>query len=175
MIMGFADGYRASWDAAVGKVTAHVFTDNTKAWSGDHCIDPHLVPGVIFCQPQNPGGRIPGIEDMAPTALELFGITPPPYMEGKSVLRTEGAAKSNGRRGMKRARSPLRSLVASASRAVRVSDHARRGQAHDRAGHRRHGSAVPGSALEFAAEPEPAPRSRAISSRSPPRFRRRAR
>jgi bisphosphoglycerate-independent phosphoglycerate mutase (AlkP superfamily) len=28
----------------------------------------------------------PGIEDMAPTALELFGIVPPPHMEGKSLL-----------------------------------------------------------------------------------------
>jgi bisphosphoglycerate-independent phosphoglycerate mutase (AlkP superfamily) len=31
----------------------------------------------------------PGIEDMAPTALDLFGIEPPPYMEGKSVLRPQ--------------------------------------------------------------------------------------
>ena len=43
LIIGFADGYRASWDAAVGKVTGAVFSDNLKAWSGDHCIDPHLV------------------------------------------------------------------------------------------------------------------------------------
>jgi predicted AlkP superfamily phosphohydrolase/phosphomutase len=31
LIIGFADGYRASWDAAVGKVTGAVFTDNLKA------------------------------------------------------------------------------------------------------------------------------------------------
>jgi predicted AlkP superfamily phosphohydrolase/phosphomutase len=88
VIIGFADGYRASWDAAVGKVTASVFTDNTKAWSGDHCIDPHLVPGVIFAN-RKILAQDPGIEDMAPTALELFGIKPPPYMEGKSLFRED--------------------------------------------------------------------------------------
>jgi predicted AlkP superfamily phosphohydrolase/phosphomutase len=86
LIIGFADGYRASWDAAVGKVTGSVFSNNEKAWSGDHCIDPHLVPGVIFCN-RKIFAENPGIEDMAPTALELFGIAPPPYMEGKSVLK----------------------------------------------------------------------------------------
>ena len=86
LIIGFADGYRASWDAAVGKVTGAVFTDNLKAWSGDHCIDPHLVPGVLFCNRQILA-EDPGIEDMAPTALDLFGIQPPPYMEGRSVLK----------------------------------------------------------------------------------------
>jgi predicted AlkP superfamily phosphohydrolase/phosphomutase len=88
LIIGYADGYRASWDAAVGKVTATVFEDNRKAWSGDHCIDPHLVPGVLLsnCKIE---AEDPGIEDMAPTALHLFGVKPPAYMEGKPV--TTGA------------------------------------------------------------------------------------
>ena len=88
LIVGYADGYRASWDAAVGKVTANVFEDNQKAWSGDHCVDPHLVPGVLFCN-RKIFAEDPGIEDMAPTALDLFGITPPPYMEGKSLMKPQ--------------------------------------------------------------------------------------
>jgi len=87
LIVGYADGYRASWDAAVGKVTANVFEDNQKAWSGDHCVDPHLVPGVLFSN-RKIASEDPGLEDMAPTALELFGIKPPPYMEGKSLFRS---------------------------------------------------------------------------------------
>jgi len=86
IIVGYAAGYRASWDAAVGKVTPHVFDDNRKAWSGDHCVDPHLVPGVLLSNLRIEGDN-PGIEDMAPTALDLFGIAPPDYMEGKCVLR----------------------------------------------------------------------------------------
>jgi predicted AlkP superfamily phosphohydrolase/phosphomutase len=85
LIMGYADGYRASWDAAVGKVTAHVFEDNNKAWSGDHCVDPRLVPGVLFSN-RKLTSEDPGLEDMAPTALHLFGIEPPAWMEGKPVV-----------------------------------------------------------------------------------------
>jgi hypothetical protein len=88
VIVGYADGYRASWDSAVGKVTASVFADNEKAWSGDHCVDPHLVPGVLFSNRKIETAD-PGIEDMAPTALDLFGIAPPPYMEGKPLLKPQ--------------------------------------------------------------------------------------
>ena len=49
LIIGYNAGYRASWDGATGVVAGPVFEDNTKAWSGDHCIDPRLVPGVLFC------------------------------------------------------------------------------------------------------------------------------
>ncbi|HYI97196.1 MAG TPA: alkaline phosphatase family protein [Bryobacteraceae bacterium] len=87
LIVGYSDGYRASWDAAIGRVREDVFEDNDKAWSGDHCVDPQLVPGVLFTN-----GRIdaadPGIEDMAPTALSLFGIEKPAWMEGNSLLNS---------------------------------------------------------------------------------------
>lgn len=86
LIIGYADGYRASWDAAAGKVTAKVFEDNPKAWCGDHCVDPSLVPGVLFSN-RRIDADDPGIEDLAPTALALFGIEPPAYMEGKPVFR----------------------------------------------------------------------------------------
>ena len=54
LIVGYNDGYRVSWDCAVGVVAGPVFSDNTKAWSGDHCVDPRLVPGRVF---QQPSGR----------------------------------------------------------------------------------------------------------------------
>ena len=85
LIVGYNEGYRTSWDAAVGKVTARVIEDNAKAWSGDHCVDPLLVPGVLFCN-RPIDAKDPGIEDMAPTALWLFGIKPPDWMEGAPVF-----------------------------------------------------------------------------------------
>jgi predicted AlkP superfamily phosphohydrolase/phosphomutase len=85
MIVGYARGYRTSWEAALGKVTARVFEDNEKAWSGDHCVDPTLVPGILFSN-MKLDAVDPGIEDMAPTALRLFGVEPPPWMEGKPVI-----------------------------------------------------------------------------------------
>jgi predicted AlkP superfamily phosphohydrolase/phosphomutase len=84
MIVGYARGYRTSWEAALGKATALVFEDNLKAWSGDHCVDPTLVPGVLFSNLKIDAVD-PGIEDMAPTALSLFGIDAPAWMEGKPL------------------------------------------------------------------------------------------
>ena len=85
LIMGYHVGYRVSWDAAVGKCGPKIFSDNMKAWSGDHCIHPKLVPGVLFSSiPLN--GAQPQIIDMAPTTLELLGVRKPSYMDGESLL-----------------------------------------------------------------------------------------
>ncbi len=59
-----------------------MFEDNVKAWSGDHCVDPRLVPGVLFCS-KSIDTDDPHIVDLAPTALRLFGIQPPAHMDGK--------------------------------------------------------------------------------------------
>ena len=84
-IVGYNEGYRCSWEGAVGKVSAEVIEDNHKAWSGDHCVDPVLVPGVLFSNRKIAAGD-PGIEDLAPTALKLFGVEAPAWMEGKALL-----------------------------------------------------------------------------------------
>jgi predicted AlkP superfamily phosphohydrolase/phosphomutase len=92
LVTGYAPGYRASWGAAVGKVSSAVFEDNIKCWSGDHCIDPSAVPGVLFVNRKltddTPGTRNPGIEDMAPTVLQLFGVDVPRWMEGRALIPT---------------------------------------------------------------------------------------
>jgi predicted AlkP superfamily phosphohydrolase/phosphomutase len=81
LIVGYDAGYRASWDGATGVVSGPVFDDNAKAWSGDHCIDPRLVPGILFCN--RPVRRAePSLVDIAPSALWLFGVEPPAYMDG---------------------------------------------------------------------------------------------
>ncbi len=87
LIVGYNEGYRTSWDAAVGKVTEKTFEDNSKAWSGDHSVDPVLVPGVLFSN-RKMQAQDPGIEDMAPTVLQLFGLKPPVWMEGRTVFTT---------------------------------------------------------------------------------------
>jgi predicted AlkP superfamily phosphohydrolase/phosphomutase len=84
-IVGYQEGYRCSWEGAVGKVAALAIEDNPKAWSGDHCVDPVLVPGVLFCNRKIAAAN-PGIEDLAPTALSLFGVDLPAWMEGKPLL-----------------------------------------------------------------------------------------
>ena len=85
LIVGYSDGYRTSWDAATGKVGLKVIEDNLSAWSGDHSVDPPLVPGVLFSN-RHIDATDPGIEDLAPTALSLFGVGIPEWMEGKPVF-----------------------------------------------------------------------------------------
>ena len=64
--------------------------DNTKSWSGDHCVDPRLVPGVFWCN-REIATEQPNILDIAPTALELFGVEIPRYMQGASLFRRRAA------------------------------------------------------------------------------------
>jgi predicted AlkP superfamily phosphohydrolase/phosphomutase len=84
LIVGYNRGYRASWEGAVGRVTASVITDNTKSWSGDHCIDPRLVPGVLFSN-RKITAHDPAIGDLAPTILTMFGVQVPNHMTGKAL------------------------------------------------------------------------------------------
>jgi predicted AlkP superfamily phosphohydrolase/phosphomutase len=93
LVIGYNPGWRASWDGVTGKSSGPVFEDNTKAWSGDHCIDPPSVPGVLFTSLKL-AGRSPSIMDLAPTVLDLFGVAAPPAMDGRSLL--PGTAERNG-------------------------------------------------------------------------------
>ncbi len=85
LIIGYNAGHRASWDGVTGKVTGEVFTDNTRAWSGDHCIDPECVPAVLISNRKITADN-PSIQDVAPSILRLFGVGVPPYMDGKAVI-----------------------------------------------------------------------------------------
>jgi predicted AlkP superfamily phosphohydrolase/phosphomutase len=86
LIVGYNLGYRAGWDGTTGVITARVFDDNTKAWSGDHCMDPRLVPGVLFSNFKLENDD-PSIMDLAPTILEMLGVDRPNYMDGTSLLQ----------------------------------------------------------------------------------------
>lgn len=85
LVIGYNQGYRASWDSVTGIVNATIFEDNTKAWSGDHCIDPRHVPGVFFCS-QKTSTKTPSIMDIAPTVLTIFGLPVPAHMDGRSLV-----------------------------------------------------------------------------------------
>ena len=84
LIIGYKVGYRTSWDSVTGVVSDQIFEDNKKRWSGDHCILPGAVPGVFFSNWKFEAHR-PGLVDMAPTVLKLFGMEPPAYMDGKAL------------------------------------------------------------------------------------------
>jgi predicted AlkP superfamily phosphohydrolase/phosphomutase len=85
LIVGYHPGYRVSWDSITGTVEETVFSDNLKAWSGDHHVDPELVPGILFSN-QKLTKEAPHITDLAPTILSLFAVKTPPYMEGDVIV-----------------------------------------------------------------------------------------
>ncbi|MBN1656422.1 MAG: alkaline phosphatase family protein [Deltaproteobacteria bacterium] len=84
LIVGYHLGYRASWETAIGRVTDRLFHDNLKAWSGDHCIDHSLVPGIFFCN-KKINDETPRLMDIGPTVLEMFGIKAPAHMDGRAL------------------------------------------------------------------------------------------
>jgi predicted AlkP superfamily phosphohydrolase/phosphomutase len=88
VLVGYSVGWRVSWDTAIGKCAEKVFADNLKAWSGDHCLHPDLVPGILFSSLKLRDVEA-NIIDLAPTTLELFGVETPKYMDGKSLLCSE--------------------------------------------------------------------------------------
>ncbi len=84
--VGFNEGYRASWQTALGGVPRLLIEDNKKKWSGDHLIDPSLVDDVLFINKRIELNE-PSIIDIAPIILDLFGITKPKEMQGKVLFK----------------------------------------------------------------------------------------
>ncbi len=85
LLVNFASGYRVSWETSLGGAPAGQFEDNTRKWSGDHIVDPSLVPGVLFMnRPFREASA--DLKDLAPTILDALGVSKGPAMEGSSLL-----------------------------------------------------------------------------------------
>jgi predicted AlkP superfamily phosphohydrolase/phosphomutase len=95
LIIGYDGGYRNSWDCATGAVPTEVFSDNTKSWSGDHCVDPRIVPGVFFSN-LSINTDTPNILDLAPSVMKLLGQEPAKYMQGQPLFPDSGEGSSKG-------------------------------------------------------------------------------
>jgi len=79
--LAFRDGYRTSWQTALGGIPAGIVTLNLKKWSGDHCSsDERDTKGILFSNRKLTGA--PNILDIAPTVLRLLGLPPPANMDG---------------------------------------------------------------------------------------------
>jgi predicted AlkP superfamily phosphohydrolase/phosphomutase len=85
LIVGYERNYRASWETILGGFPREHICDNLNAWSGDHCIDPTYVPGVLLSSRPLPPGS-PKLEDLAPTILAAFGAQIPESMTGRRLL-----------------------------------------------------------------------------------------
>lgn len=75
LVVGYERGYRASWQTSLGATPATLIDDNRQHWSGDHCIDPTLVPGVLLTSFALPAASPGSIQDIA--ALVRSGFADP--------------------------------------------------------------------------------------------------
>src|SRR5207247_1420707 len=91
LLVGYNRGYRAGWKTILGAFPPDVLEDNTNAWSGDHCMDYTLVPGVLLSN-QNIAAAMPALTDIAPAILAEFGIAKPKDMMGQSVFQPDPAS-----------------------------------------------------------------------------------
>ncbi|HXG46711.1 MAG TPA: alkaline phosphatase family protein [Methylomirabilota bacterium] len=85
ILVGYSHGYRSSSDSPLGLFPKAVFLDNKSPWSGDHCIDYRLVPGVLLSN-RRITSPAPTLADLTVSLLREYGITPPPELVGKDVL-----------------------------------------------------------------------------------------
>lgn len=84
LVLGYNRNYRASWETILGKYPREELVDNGDKWSGDHCMDRDLIPGVLLCS-KAPEAVAPALSDLAPTILNEFGIPKPAAMIGTSL------------------------------------------------------------------------------------------
>ena len=84
LIVGTAAGFRASWHCVTGGIGDSVLHPNPYRWTGDHCHDHTLVPGILLSNRklQSPAC----ITDIAPTVLRALGLSVPAHMEGRVLL-----------------------------------------------------------------------------------------
>lgn len=85
LLVGFARGYRASWNTGLGKMDKAVVIPNSNAWSADHCIAHDLVPGILITN-QKIRAAEPALIDLAPSILRLYGLEIPEQMTGRDLF-----------------------------------------------------------------------------------------
>jgi predicted AlkP superfamily phosphohydrolase/phosphomutase len=84
LLVGWKSGYRTSWKSILGTLEKESVFDNKDKWSGDHCVDPSLVPAILITN-KRIGDRPPALSDMAATVLTEFNIPQPGEIGGKSI------------------------------------------------------------------------------------------
>ena len=75
-----------------------MFEDNRKAWSGDHIVDPRIVPGVFFCNERIDTRAIPRLVDIAADACSGSSASSRrAHMDGRTLFG--GATVGDGAPG----------------------------------------------------------------------------
>ena len=91
--LDFRDGYRTSWQTALGAIPPGIVVANMMKWSGDHCAsDPSDTQGIFLSNRRLLTPR-PSILDIAPTVLNLLQVPAPNPMDGRSLTLVPSATE----------------------------------------------------------------------------------
>jgi len=85
LIVGYTRGFRCSWETTLGDMTERALSDNTEAWSADHCLAAEDVPGILFSN-KPIRAESPSLLDLAPTILAEYGVAKPEAMVGINIF-----------------------------------------------------------------------------------------
>jgi len=98
--LGCSAGYRASSETGLGKWEETSIEENNDHWGADHCIDPDVVPGVLFASQGLKDFPNPSFRDIPPMVvgkyLDHSGVTPPKISGGESSEAIEERLKGLG-------------------------------------------------------------------------------
>jgi hypothetical protein len=94
LVVGYNRSYAGSDPSTLGEITEAVLEDNTSRWSGNHLIDPRLVPGVLLVNGPLPTGEH-DLTDVTVSILDHYGLPPAEGMVGTSFLRGGEQARSS--------------------------------------------------------------------------------
>ena len=98
-IIGYANGFRASAETGLGSWKSASIEENHDHWSGDHCVDPHIVPGVIFFNQGLSNFPAPTFRDFPTLALGMEieqRNSPPPRISKEDQATVEERLKGLG-------------------------------------------------------------------------------
>jgi predicted AlkP superfamily phosphohydrolase/phosphomutase len=85
LVIGYNRGYRGSDESALGTLSQSVLTPNLGTWTGSHCMDHNLVPGILVCN-RPVIVDDPDLKDLPTTILNFFNIAPHPQMRGRVAI-----------------------------------------------------------------------------------------
>ena len=85
IIVGYNHGYRTSWATPLGRIPKEIVEDNKEKWSGDHCMDPEVVPGILLTN-RKIKAKSPALYDLTPTILKIFGVEIQKEIKGKPIF-----------------------------------------------------------------------------------------
>ena len=82
LLIGYHDGYRVSWESVLGGMHPQVIRNNMNPWSGDHCMDPNLIPGSLLTTLPVQEKKEISIRDIVPGVFSYLGIKGREKMDG---------------------------------------------------------------------------------------------